>query len=435
MNISYLHDSEDLLLRLKDFSSAAVPSAEVIETVSQILKDVRDGGDDALLEKTKLYDQAALLPDEILLKQDELDDAEAKLTAAERESIGEAIRNVKLFHEKSTPSDWSAINEHGAEVGERHYPINRVGIYVPGGNVPLVSTVIMTVTLAKVAGVPEIAVVTPPGPNGEVAYQLLGALKTLGVSEVYRVGGAQAIAALAYGTESIPSVDKIYGPGNAYVNEAKRQAFGTVGIDLLPGPSEVMVIADETANPAFVSAALLAQAEHGSGKEKIYLLFTEETLFPKVVEELESQVRTLSHREAIEKVLNRGFHSVFLPEIARVSEVANFIAPEHLELQVSEDNLKFLTKEISTAGAFLMGHCTATSLGDFAAGPSHVLPTGRSARFSSGLKLNDFFRRTSFIRYNETSAKKALPVVSAFALMEQLDAHGRSLSIRVAKDD
>ena len=435
MKFSYLQDSEDLLLELKCFASASVPDPEVIETVSEIVKAVRDGGDGALLEKTKLYDHASLLPDQILLKQEELDVAEAKLTDAERESITEAIRNVQLFHEKSIPSDWSASNEHGAEVGEKHYPIKRVGIYVPGGNVPLVSTVIMTVTLAKVAGVSEIAVVTPPDQNGEVAFQLLGALKTLGVSEVYRVGGAQAIAALAYGTESIPAVDKIYGPGNAYVNEAKRQAFGAVGIDLLPGPSEVMVIADETANPAFVAAALLAQAEHGSGKEKIYFLFTEESIFPKVAQELEDQVHTLSHKNAIEKVLECGFRSIFLPELRRVSEVATFVAPEHLELQVSADKLPFLTKEISTAGAFLMGHCTATSLGDFAAGPSHVLPTGRSSRFSSGLKLNDFLRRTSFIRYDEVAAKKALPVVTEFALMEKLDAHGRALSMRVGKKD
>ena len=435
MKFSYLQDSEDLLLELKGFASASVPGPEVIETVSEIVKAVRDGGDGALLEKTKLYDHASLLPGQILLRQEELDVAEAKLTDAERESITEAIRNVQLFHEKSIPSDWSASNEHGAEVGEKHYPIKRVGIYVPGGNVPLVSTVIMTVTLAKVAGVSEIAVVTPPDQNGEVAFQLLGALKTLGVSEVYRVGGAQAIAALAYGTESIPAVDKIYGPGNAYVNEAKRQAFGAVGIDLLPGPSEVMVIADETANPAFVAAALLAQAEHGSGKEKIYFLFTEESIFPKVAQELENQVQTLSHKNAIEKVMECGFRSIFLPELRRVSEVATFVAPEHLELQVSEDKLPFLTKEISTAGAFLMGHCTATSLGDFAAGPSHVLPTGRSSRFSSGLKLNDFLRRTSFIRYDEVAAKKALPVVTEFALMEKLDAHGRALSMRVGKKD
>ena len=435
MKFSYLQDSEDLLLELKGFASASVPGPEVIETVSEIVKAVRDGGDGALLEKTKLYDHASLLPDQILLKQEELDVAEAKLTDAERESIKDAIRNVQLFHEKSIPSDWSARNEHGAEVGEKHYPIKRVGIYVPGGNVPLVSTVIMTVTLAKVAGVSEIAVVTPPGQNGEVAFQLLGSLKMLGISEVYRVGGAQAIAALAYGTESIPAVDKIYGPGNAYVNEAKRQSFGAVGIDLLPGPSEVMVIADETANPAFVAAALLAQAEHGSGKEKIYFLFTEENIFPKVAQELEDQVQTLSHKNAIEKVMECGFRSIFLPELRRVSEVATFVAPEHLELQVSEDKLPFLTKEISTAGAFLMGHCTATSLGDFAAGPSHVLPTGRSSRFSSGLKLNDFLRRTSFIRYDEVAAKKALPVVTEFALMEKLDAHGRALSMRVGKND
>ena len=187
-------------------SSASVPNLEVIETVSAILKDIREGGDKALLEKTLLYDHATLLPAEILLSQGELDDAEAELNAAERASIEEAIRNVQLFHEKTMPSDWSTINEHGAEVGEKHYPIKRVGIYVPGGSVPLVSTVIMTVTLAKVAGVPEIAVVTPPGAGGKVAVQLLGALQILGVTEVYRVGGAQAIGALAYGTESIPAV-------------------------------------------------------------------------------------------------------------------------------------------------------------------------------------------------------------------------------------
>mgnify|MGYP003975345755 CR=1 FL=1 len=431
MKYSYLSDSPDLLSILREFGSVSVPDREVTETVSDILEEIRLRGDAALLEKTLLYDGASLDADEISVQPAELAEAQSKLNESERTAILEAISNVQLFHEKSIPSNWSTLNEHGAEVGERHYPINRVGIYVPGGNVPLVSTVIMTVTLAKVAQVPEIAVVTPPDAKGKVSYQLLAALEALGVTEVYRVGGAQAIASLAFGTESIPAVDKIFGPGNAYVNEAKRQSFGTVGIDLLPGPSEVMVIADSTANPAFVAAALLAQAEHGSGKEKIYFLFTEEALFSQVIEETEVQLQTLSHRKSIQRVLENGFRSIFLPDLARLSEVASFVAPEHLELQVSEENLAMLTEKITTAGAFLMGHKTATSLGDFAAGPSHVLPTGRSSRFSSGLKLDDFFRRTSFIKYDEDSARKAAPVIAEFAKMEQLDAHGRSLSMRI----
>ena len=431
MKYSYFSDSPDLLSELREFASVSVPDREVTETVSGILEEIRLRGDAALLEKTLLYDGASLEADEISVTPAELDQAQSKLDESERTAILEAIANVRLFHEKSIPNDWSTLNEHGAEVGEKHYPIKRVGIYVPGGNVPLVSTVIMTVTLAKVAQVDEIAVVTPPDSNGKVAFQLLAALGILGVTEVYRVGGAQAIASLAFGTETIPAVDKIFGPGNAYVNEAKRQSFGTVGIDLLPGPSEVMVIADSTATPSFVAAALLAQAEHGSGKEKIYFLFSEETLFSQVIEEIKVQLETLSHVKSIQRVLEIGFRSIFLPNIERLSEVASFVAPEHLELQVSEENLSFLTERITTAGAFLMGHKTATSLGDFAAGPSHVLPTGRSSRFSSGLKLNDFLRRTSFIKYDENSLRKGQSVVEEFAKMEQLDAHGRSLTMRI----
>ena len=431
MKHSYLSDSLDLLSDLRLFASVSVPDPEVTETVSGILDEIRLRGDAALLEKTLLYDGASLDRDEISVAPAELDQAQSKLNESERSAILESIANVRLFHEKSMPKDWSTFNEHGAEVGEKHYPIKRVGIYVPGGNVPLVSTVIMTVTLAKVAQVDEIAVVTPPDSNGKVSFQLLAALGILGVTEVYRVGGAQAIASLAFGTESIPAVDKIFGPGNAYVNEAKRQSFGTVGIDLLPGPSEVMVIADSSANPSYVAAALLAQAEHGSGKEKIYFLFNEETLFPLVMDEIDAQLKSLSHKESIQRVLETGFRSIFLPNLERLSEVASFVAPEHLELQVSEENLDFLTERITTAGAFLMGHKTATSLGDFAAGPSHVLPTGRSSRFSSGLKLNDFLRRTSYIKYDENSARKGQSVVEEFAKMEQLDAHGRSLSMRI----
>ena len=290
----------------------------------------------------------------------------------------------------------------------------------------------MTVTLAKVAGVPEIAVVTPPNKSGNISTHLLAALQLLGVEEIYKIGGAQAVAALAYGSQTISPVDKVFGPGNAYVNEAKRQVFGEVGIDLLPGPSEIMVIADKTASPKRVAAALLAQAEHGSGKEKIYFLFQDKDIFPKVLHEMDSQLTHLSHAPSICNVLERGFFAVCLPKRERLVEVANFIAPEHLELQVCSNDYEFFLSKITTAGAFLVGHETATSVGDFAAGPSHVLPTGRSSRFSSGLRLQDFLRRSSVIRYDSESCHKSAPVIEQFASMEKLDGHGYAHKLRLS---
>jgi histidinol dehydrogenase len=271
---SFLRDGDQLMEQLTDFCPTTQGDEVVKNSVSEILHDVHKNGDEAVLSRTLLYDKAKLASGEIRVTQDELEKAKDELLPREKESILEAIENVTLFHERSVPENWDIINNHGAKVGEKYYPIDRVGIYVPGGNVPLISTVIMTVTIAKVAKVKQIAVVTPPSAEGKIAPQMLAALALLGVEEIYKVGGAQAIAALAYGTETIAPVDKIYGPGNAYVNEAKRQVYGTVGIDLLPGPSEVMVIADASSNPAYVAAALLSQAEHGSGKEKLFLLFS-----------------------------------------------------------------------------------------------------------------------------------------------------------------
>ena len=226
-------------------------------------------------------------------------------------------------------------------------------------------------------------------------------------------------------------VDKIFGPGNAFVNEAKRQVYGEVGIDLLPGPSEIMVIADSTSRSSYVAAALLSQAEHGSGKEKIFLLFSKESQFQEIISEINNQISSLRHKDSIKGVLKDGFIAVHLPSYRRIADVANFIAPEHLELQVADDQIEFLTSEITTAGAFLLGHLTSTSLGDFIAGPSHVLPTGRSSRFSSGLRLSDFLRRTSFIQYDSKSINRAKGAVELFSQMENLDGHGKSLSIRL----
>ena len=275
MNLSFVEDDENLLGRLKDFIPTAGSDEVITNSVRQILSEVRKGGDDAILAKTLEFDGASLTAGEMRVSTKVLRNSLAELSTQERVALEDSISNVTLFHEQSGLQNWTKPNHHGGIVGERYYPINRVGIYIPGGQVPLVSTVVMSVTLAKVAGVPEIAVVTPPNELGNISVQLLAALQLLGVEEIYKIGGAQAVGALAYGSQTISPVDKIFGRGNAYVNEAKRQVFGEVGIDLLPGPSEIMVIADKTASPQWIAAALLAQAEHGSGKEKIYFLFQE----------------------------------------------------------------------------------------------------------------------------------------------------------------
>ena len=435
MNFPYEEDSAQLLSKLERFIPSAGTDSVIRETVSDILSEIHTHGDSAVQEKTLLYDGVSLQPSEFIVSRQELEASHQSLTPAETKALKEAISNVTHFHQQSHPEDWLQPNGHGGMVGEKYYPIQRVGIYIPGGNVPLVSTVIMTVTLAKVAGVPEIVVTTPPDRFGKVSPHLLAALQLLDINEIYKIGGAQAIGALAYGTDRIRSVDKIFGPGNAYVNEAKRQVFGQVGVDLLPGPSEVMVIADKTAQPSLVAAALLAQAEHGSGKEKVYFLFQDKELYNPVLEEMEKQMAERSHASSIRPVLESGFFAVHLPEKERLAEVANYIAPEHLELQASEDACDFYLKKITTAGAFLVGHQTSTSLGDFAAGPSHVLPTGRSARFSSGLRLQDFLRRSSVIRYDKQACQAAASVIEEFSKMERLDGHGNAHQLRLKTKD
>ncbi len=435
MTLSFLEFDKNIFVKLEDFASSTATNLEIIETVRSILEQVNTRMDEAVLEKTKLYDKASLFASDLLVSPEDLQSGFDSLTPDELVALESARQNISDFHYQSLPENWEGTNSHGAKYGEKYYPINRVGLYVPGGSVPLVSTVLMTTTLAKVAKVPEIVVVTPPDSKGEISPKLLGSIKFSGVSEVYKVGGAQAIGALAYGTESIPKVDKIFGPGNAYVNEAKRQVFGTVGVDLLPGPSEVMIIADETANPKFTAAALLAQAEHGSGKEKVYFLFSDKNVFAETELELKKQLVSLRHETSIRFVLENGFMSVYVPEIEKMAEVANFIAPEHLELQVAEKNLDFLVDKITTAGALLLGHYSATALGDFIAGPSHVLPTGRSSRFSSGLRMQDFLRRSSFIHYDHAALVKAESEIASFAEMENLDAHGRSVNLRALSSD
>ena len=289
----------------------------------------------------------------------------------------------------------------------------------------------MTATLAKIAGCPEVAAFTPSGPGGVVAPDLLAALGLVGVTEVYRVGGVHAVGAMAYGTDAIPAVDKIFGPGNAYVCEAKRQVYGSVGVDLLPGPSEVMVIADGTARADYAAADLLAQAEHGSGREKIYLVATSEGLVKRICAQVDRQLEGLTRSEKTRRVLDKGFLAIVVRNLGEAVGIANRVAPEHLELMVSDGAVAGLVSSITTAGAIMVGGSTPTVLGDFAAGPSHVLPTGGAGRFSSGLQLTDFLRRTSVLRYGPRSITRALPTVVALSRMERLDGHGRSATIRV----
>ncbi|MFW2479010.1 MAG: histidinol dehydrogenase [Lentimonas sp.] len=424
-------DSPKFHNALRKFCDNTIVSGDVSSVVTSVLADVKARGDKAVLEYTEKFDGAKLSAHSMRVAPAELKAAVKSLAPADRKAIRESIAMVKGFHKKTLPKDWKAKNAQGGIVGERFYPINRVGLYIPGGNVPLVSTVVMTAVLAKLVKCPQIAVCTPPAADGSIAPEMLAALTLCGIDEVYKVGGVQAVGAMAFGTSTVAAVDKIFGPGNAFVMEAKRQVLGTVGIDLLPGPSEVMVITDAGANPRHVAADLLAQAEHGSGKEIIYLASTSKGLVGKIEKAIAKQLPECTHAEKCAKVLKARFLAVVCKNLSQAAEVANYIAPEHLELQVADKSIDALTKQITTAGAILQGYMTPTVLGDFTAGPSHTLPTGRAGRFFSGLQATDFLRRSSILRYDAKSLAKAAPVVETFARLERLDAHGRSLTIRL----
>lgn len=427
---TYKYTSRQFKQRLLSFMEVRNQDPKVVQIVSDILQSVRERGDAAVTELTKRLDGFQSSAVDLQIAPEALSIGARSLSKTDKASIRDAIACVRAFHKEGLPRNWTGRNPHGATVGERWYPIQRVGIYIPAGNVPLVSTVVMTVTLAQLAGVPEIAVFTPAGKSGEISPQMLGGLHLCGVREVYRIGGAQAIACMAYGTESIAPVCKIMGPGNAYVAEAQRQVFGSVGIDLIPGPSEAMAIADASAHPEWLAADLLAQAEHGSGKEKIFLVSSDAEQIQAVKAAMKQQLAQLKHAEAIRRVLAEGTMLIEVPSVEAAIEVANLVAPEHLELHVDRSLQTRMIREIHTAGAILCGHETPTVLGDFTAGPSHTLPTNRTGRFFSGLKITDFMRRSSIVRYNRSALKKARPVIETFSRLEDLDAHGRSMEIR-----
>ncbi len=410
----------------KACESASLPQ-EAKDAVASVIADVRANGDRAVLAYTKKFDGVELKS--LKVSEEEMKAAAKIVSAADKRAMREAIASVKAYHLHTKPKNWRARNPQGAKIGENFYPIRRVGLYIPGGSAPLVSTVVMTATLAKIAGCPEICVCTPPAKDGSVNPHILCVLGILGVKEIYKIGGAQAIAAMGVGTESVAPVEKLFGPGNAYVIEAKRQLFGSVGVDLLPGPSEVLIVADAKANPRYIAADLLSQAEHGSGKEKIFLVCTSKKVVEAARKQIEILSASLSRAEKLKKIIADGCYVALVPNLAAAVEVANYVAPEHMELQVEQPEK--LVPQITTAGAILVGEYTPTVLGDFTAGPSHTLPTGRTGRFSGGLQLVDFMRRSSYVEYDKKSIARAKDVVVAFGKMESLDAHYSSLLQRL----
>jgi histidinol dehydrogenase len=403
------------------------PDPKIVNQVATILEEVRQHRDRALIEFTERFDKTAMKSAELAVMEDEIETAMAQIDPAFLEALQAARTNIQDFALSGMRKDWEKNNAQGAIVGERFDPFRRVGIYVPAGTAPLVSTAVMTVSLAKVAGVPEIAVTTPVGPSKTVNRGLLVALRLAGATEIYKVGGAQAVAALAFGTETIQPVCKIFGPGNAYVTEAKRQVFGYVAIDLMPGPSEILVIADHSAEPRWIAADLLAQAEHGQGSV-ICLIAINDELIERVQAEIAIQIESLKRKIFLSEVLEKNAFFVLAKSEEQAVRIANEFAPEHLSLMTQ--NSEKLAKTITCAGAVFIGNFSPVAAGDFVAGPSHVLPTGGAGKSFGGLTVDQFQRRTSLIRYDREALKKSVSIVSQFSAIEQLDAHGRSISIR-----
>ncbi len=405
--------------------------ATIEERTRAIVEAVRAKGDAALIEFTERFDGARLSPASIRVSPEEIQKAVDQADPALRAAVADAHRNVAEFARRSLRENWQCRNHHGAAVGEKFDPFQRVGIYIPGGTAPLVSTALMTVTLAKAAGCPQIVVATPCGKDGSVNPSLLFAAATAGATEIHRVGGAQAIAALALGTASIGRVQKVFGPGNAYVVAAKRLLFGYVAVDLLPGPSEVLVLADDSANPKFVAADLLAQAEHGSGHERVWLITTSGKLLKAVTKEITRQLPKLSRREFIAKALEKNGWLIHVEELDHALQLTNRLAPEHCEIMTA--HARDVAQRVTTAGAIFLGDYSPTVLGDYVAGPSHELPTGGAGRCFAGLTVDQFQRRTSVVEYGKGALKQALASIQKFAQVEGLDAHGRSATIRADK--
>jgi histidinol dehydrogenase len=397
-------------------------------TVQQVLQEVKRKGDRALLHYTEEFDHLTLKPEELRVSGSELDAAYQQVSKELLDAIRLARKNIEAFHAQRLPKSWVQFEDAEVVLGKRYTPVDRAGLYVPGGQAAYPSTVLMNAIPARVAKVPRIVITTPPGSDKSVNPAVLVAAQEAGVHEIYRVGGAQAIAALAYGTETLPKVDVITGPGNIYVTLAKKLVYGTVGIDSLAGPSEILIIADAGANPVHVAADLLAQAEHDSMAAAI-LITTDVALGRKVVAEVEQQLINHPRRLLTEKAIAHYGLVVVVESLEVACELSNEFAPEHLELEV--DDPWNLVEKIRHAGAIFLGHSTPEAVGDYLAGPNHTLPTSGSARYASALGVETFMKSSSLIQYSSVALQQVAGAIDALAKAEGLPSHADSVRLRV----
>ena len=401
-------------------------------SVQAILQQVKEDGDAAVFALTEKFDGAKLSASDILVTEAEIEEAYREVDDHLLGVIRKALINIESYHAKQRQNSWFDSKPDGTILGQKITPLQRVGVYVPGGKAVYPSSVLMNVMPAKVAGVEEIIMVTPPGRDGKVSPNTLVAAKEAGVDRIYKVGGAQAVAALAYGTESIPKVDKIVGPGNISVALAKKAVYGHVSIDSIAGPSEILVVADETANPRYVAADLLSQAEHDELASSI-LVTTSEALAQAVSEEVDGFLRELSRAEIIRKSLDNYGYILVADTMDEVIEVANEIASEHLEIQ-TKNPFEVMTK-IRNAGAIFIGEYASEPLGDYFAGPNHILPTNGTAKFFSPLSVDDFVKKSSIISYSREALEKIHEDIETFAKSEQLTAHANSIHVRFEEEE
>ena len=400
------------------------------DAVNEIVEAVKKGGDAAVFEYTKKFDGADITTDNFIVSDAEIEEAYAAVSADVLEVIRKAIVNIRTYHEKQKQYSWFDSQPNGTILGQKVTPLTRVGVYVPGGKAAYPSSVLMNILPARVAGVEQIVMVTPPGKDGKVNPGTLVAAKEAGADVVYKVGGAQAIAALAFGTESIPKVDKIVGPGNIFVALAKKAVYGYVSIDSIAGPSEILVIADETANPRYVAADLLSQAEHDELASAI-LVTTSEALADQVSEEVDAFVEKLSRKAILEKSLENYGYILIAEDLNGAVDIANAIASEHLEI-VTKNPFEVMT-QIKNAGAIFLGEYSSEPLGDYFAGPNHVLPTNGTAKFFSPLSVDDFIKKSSIIYYSREALEPVKDDIIKFAESESLTAHANSIRVRFEK--
>ena len=401
-------------------------------TVVDILANVKEKGDEALFSYTKEFDKVEVTPETIRVTEEEIEDAYKAVDASLLEVIRKALVNIRSYHEKQRQNSWFTSTENGTMLGQKVTPLNRVGVYVPGGKAVYPSSVLMNIVPAKVAGVPHIVMTTPPGKDGMVNPSTLVAAKEAGADEIYKVGGAQAIGALAYGTASIPKVDKIVGPGNIFVALAKKAVYGHVSIDSIAGPSEILVLADETANAHYVAADLLSQAEHDEMASAI-LITTSTELAQNVEKEIEGYLKVLSRKEIIEKSLENFGYILITEDMDEAIEAANEIASEHMEI-VTKNAFEVMMK-VRNAGAIFIGEYSSEPLGDYFAGPNHVLPTNGTAKFFSALSVDDFIKKSSIVYYSKSALRDIHKDIIQFATSEQLTAHANSIAVRFEDED